>query len=355
VNVALLSPVYWPEVRRGTERFAHELGRGLLAAGHSPTIICGHGGRPAEAIEDGLRILRVPRLPESRLERRGFERHLTHVPFSVRALTREAPDVAHALYPADAAGAARWARRHGRPLILSYMGIPHRSALVARRERLRLTRSAVAGATATCVLSRTARDAFARWLGVEARVIAPGVDLETFSLAPADRAEVPTIVCAADAREPRKRVGLLREAFALVRRERPDARLILSAPAPGGDGIEARNLDDPHVLAAANREAWVAVLPSWGEAFGLVLIEALACGTAVVGSNREAIPEVIDRPEIGRLFDGDEAWALATALLEALELKALPGTAGACRARAEEFSWANTTRSYVELYREVLA
>ena len=212
VNVALLSPVYWPEVRRGTERFARELADGLLARGHSPTLICGHPGlRTATTVEDGLPVVRVPRLPEGRLERRGFERHLTHVPAAVRALRREAPDVGPRALPERRAPARRAGRGEtGRPLVLSYMGIPHRTALVARRGRLRLTLAAVRGAGATCVLSTTARDAFHRWLGVEARVIAPGVDLDAFTPDPAARAEDPTILCSADPGEPRKRVGLLR-------------------------------------------------------------------------------------------------------------------------------------------------
>lgn len=349
MNVALLTPRFWPEVRRGTERFAHELASGLTAAGHAPVVVTSGAG--PDTI-DGVRVVRVPRLPEGRLERRGFERHLTHVPFAVRATRRLRPDVVHALYPADAAGAARLRA----PLVFSYMGIPHRTALVARRERLRITRAAVRGAAVTCVLSATARDAFHRWLGVEARVIAPGVDLDTFTPEPGARAERPTILCAADPGEPRKRVGLLVEAFALVRREHPGARLLLDRRWTGaGVGIETRDLDDRAALAAANREAWVAALPSWGEAFGLVLLEAMACGTPVVGANREAIPEVVDSDAVGRLFDGDDPGALAAALLEALELAQDPGTAAACRAHAERFSWQRTVETYADLYAEVAA
>lgn len=357
MKVALLNPCFWPEVRRGSERFARELADGLIARGDEPRLVTSHPGRTSRAVEDGLPITRHRRPPQGRLRRRLFEPWLTHLPASYLDLLRGDDDLAHALYPSDGAAAARWRRRTGRPVVLSYMGLPHRTGLANRRLRVRLTLEAVHGASAVVALSETAREHFWRWLGVEARVIAPGVDLETFSPEPAERAPVPTILCAADAREPRKRVGLLVEAFAGVRRERPDARLLLGSPGPGGtlpEGVELRDLDGTATLAAANREAWVAALPSWGEAFGLVLIEALACGTPVVGADGGAIPEVLgDDRTIGRLFAGDDPGPLTRALLEALELSADPGTAAACRARAQDFSWEATADAYFDLYREL--
>ena len=144
-----------------------------------------------------------------------------------------------------------------------------------------------------------------------------------------------------------------------MRRERPAARLVLSRPrgAPpfAAEGVEWRDLDDRAALVAACREAHVAVLPSVAEAFGLVLVEALACGTPVVGSDRDAIPEVLGGDErIGRLFGGDEPAALARALLEALELAGDPGTPARCRERAERFSTDRTAEAYIALYKEVL-
>ena len=363
LRVALLNPVYWPEVRRGSERFARELADGLVARGHVPRIIVGHRGLPTATVEDGVEVLRVPRLPEGRLRRRLYEDHLTHIPFAYAALARGDDDIAHALHPTSGLAAARWSRRTGRPAVLSYMGIPHRQGLANRRRRLETTLRAIEGASAVVALSRAAADGFRRWLNVDARVIAPPVDLDAFTLGEG-RAADPTILCAADAGEPRKRVGLLVEAFELVRRERPGARLVISMPRDGalaarlaaaGDGIEVRDLDDRAVLAAANREAWVAALPSVGEAFGLVLVEALACGTPVVASDREALPEVVDRPEIGRLFAGDEPAPLAHALLEAFELATDPATAAACRARAQDFSSQACAAAYDALYGELLA
>lgn len=362
LRVALLSPVFWPEVRRGGERIARELADGLLARGHRPRLITSHRGPTSRTIEDGLPVVRVRRPPDGLLLRRGFEEHLTHLPGAYLALRGGDDQVATAIYPTDALAAARWSRRTGRPSVLTYLGIPDRRGLVWRRWRTAITLRAVAGSAATVALSHTAADAFRRWLGVDARVIHPGVDLRAFSPG-GERAELPTIFCAATPDEPRKRVGLLVRAFARVRRERPGARLVLVRPddaalgrrLAGEPGVElVAAVEGRAQMAGLYRAAWVSALPSVGESFGLVLAEALACGTPVVGSNLGAIPEVVDRDSIGRLFDGDGERELARALLEALELSRDPATPVACRARAEEFSTERSASAYEALYRELL-
>jgi glycosyltransferase involved in cell wall biosynthesis len=230
------------------------------------------------------------------------------------------------------------------------MGIPDHSGLMARRRRAEVTLRATRECDATVALSAAARDAFKRWLGVDTEVIPPPVDTQAFTPDPSKRAADPTIVCAADPNEPRKRVALLREAFALVRRERPQARLILDGRAKPGPGIETRALDDRAALADVYREAWVSALPSRGEAFGLVLVEAMACGTPVVATNDGGMREVVADERTGRLFDGDDPAALATALLEAIDLAGDPATPAACRARAEEFSAERCATAYLDLY-----
>jgi glycosyltransferase involved in cell wall biosynthesis len=360
LRVALLLPCFWPEVRRGTERMARELADELLARGHRPRLVTSHPGRPRRDVEEGLPITRHWRPPEMWLRRRGWLEYLSHVPFTAMDVAGGADDVVQPFYAADAQAAAWHTRRTGTPSVFAYMGIPTREGLVDRRGRLALTLRAARDCTVTTALSRAAAQHFERWLGIEARVIHPGVNLAAFSSG-GERHPQPTIFCGADVTEPRKRMGLLLEAFHEVRRRLPAARLVLSRPPGGavppgleGAGVEFADVDDRAALAEAYRCSWVAALPSFGEAFGLVLVESLACGTPVVGADDGAIPEIVDRPEVGRLFRRDDATSLAAALLEALELGGDPGVREACRARAHDFSTARCAEAYEALYRELL-
>src|SRR5262249_20567714 len=114
-----------------------------------------------------------------------------------------------------------------------------------------------------------------------------------------------------------------------------------------------------HLLSAAT----VFVCPSVYEPFGLVNLEAMACGTAVVASRVGGIPEIVVEGETGYLVDWDESDQPAFARGLALrigELLAGPGLAvrmgAAGRARVlEHFTWPAIADRTVALYRSVLA
>jgi phosphatidylinositol alpha-mannosyltransferase len=362
LSVAYLTPCYWPEVRRGGERMVHDLAAGLRARGHRPRVVTAHPGRATRSVEDGVEVVRHRRPPDGRLRRRGYEEHLTHVPSAYRALAAGTDDIAHAVHVTDGLAAARWSARTGRPSVLTHLGIPDRRELVARRRRLDITLRAARGCTCVTAVSRHSADAFQRWLGIDARAIHPPVDMERFQR-DGPRADAPTIFFAAAAETPHKRVGLLLDAFRLVRRDRPAARLVLLRPDDprlaadlvAADAAVSLVENDADVLVPSYSAAWVTALPSVGEAFGLVLAESLACGTPVVGSRHGGIPEIVDGPAVGRIFPVDEPDALARALVEALELAQDPSTAEACRRRADAFSAVRCVEAYEALYTELLA
>jgi glycosyltransferase involved in cell wall biosynthesis len=349
VRVALLHPCFWPEVRRGSERVIRELGDGLLARGHEPVLLTSHPGATTRTVEDGLPIVRARRPDDVWMRVRGWDRYLLHAPRQAVELTRARADVAHALYPADAVAASVLPK----PLVFSYMGLPDAAYLGERKGRRWTMEQACARADAVVALSEACARAFEDVLGVTARVISPGVDLEAFAPAPAQRAAQPTVVCSAARAEPRKRVDLLVEAV----RRLEGVRLILDRRGPEIDEpfVELRDLDDRAALAAVYREAWVSALPSVNEAFGLVLAEALACGTPVVAADRGGMPEVLGgRDDVGATFAGDSADALADALRRALALHEDSATPARCREQAERFSTDRTTGAYVALYAELL-
>jgi glycosyltransferase involved in cell wall biosynthesis len=359
IKAALLTFGYWPEVQRGGERIVHDLAVELSRLGHAPRIITSHPVRPTRAIEDGVPVLRSWRPPEAPLRLRKIEEHLSHLPASYLELRRGDDDVANAFYPTDALAAVRWSERTGRPAVFSHTGSPQRDHLSNRRLRLRILERATLGSAAVTALSRAARDNIWRWLGVEARLIYPGVDLSSFAVGD-QRAEQPTIVCAAAPDEPRKRVPMLVSAFARVRRERPGARLVLFRPRDPrladeltDEGVEFAD-PEPRAIADEFRRGWVSALASRNEAFGLVMVEALACGTPVVGPRDGGVPEIVDRPEVGRLFDPESEDDLVRALIEGIALAEDPGTCAACRRRAEDFSTRRTAEQYAALYRELV-
>ena len=67
------------------------------------------------------------------------------------------------------------------------------------------------------------------------------------------------------------------------------------------------------------RAATVFVLPSESEAFGLVLVEAMACGLPCIGTHVGGIPDILASPELGKLIPPRDVGALIEALRSLLE------------------------------------
>lgn len=157
--------------------------------------------------------------------------------------------------------------------------------------------------------------------------------------------------------EPRKGLDVLLEAWGFIRDRIPDAELLVM----GGN----RNLDLPGVefvgrVSGGEKKRLLAtsgilVTPNLGgESFGIVVLEGMAAGCAIVASDLDAFEAVLENS--GITFPAGDAEALADAVVDLLsdseEMRRL-GDQG--RQRARRYDWANVVTEYRVLYQAALS
>ncbi len=201
-------------------------------------------------------------------------------------------------------------------------------------------------------------------------IVPVGVDIDLFRPLP-DVAVVPgRLVTTASADVTMKGLKFLLEAVAKLRTERDDVHLVvIGKRKPGGAsdatikqlGLEAHvefvtDVPEQRIIELYS-QAELAVVPSLYEGFSLPAIEAMACGTPLVGTTGGAVPEVIGRDgDTALVVPPGDSEALATKLRWALEQPDLRATIGA-RGRqriVERWSWTHTAAKTVEQYRVLL-
>lgn len=360
-RVALVHPFSWPAVRRGGERYLHDLAWYLTTQGATVDIVVG-GRQFAIEPHDGARLVRL-RHPR-RLDVRGLTRLDTFGAPALAWLTRHRYDVVHALTPTAALAAVA----SGQRTVYTALGHPTPETIGRRRYDPMLFRSTVRRATAALALSASAADAIRRIAGVRPRVVPPGLRTERFPLRDEPRTGPARVLFPAYAEDRRKGLDVLLAAFAAVLDHRPDARLLLGG---GGNADWAFDTLDPasrrrvrdatDVLGAGELDdvagyyagATVTVLPSIDEAFGLVLVESLATGTPVVGVASGGPSEIVTDELVGRLAAPRDPASLAAAVLAVIGLAAEPATPARCAAHARQWDWVEEIGPlHLDVYRQ---
>jgi D-inositol-3-phosphate glycosyltransferase len=207
--------------------------------------------------------------------------------------------------------------------------------------------------------------------------VAPGVDLELFrpgsQLAARQALGIApdAVVLAFVGRiQPLKAPDVLLRAAAelLARGDVPRSRLVVVvAGGPSGTGLEAPTalqelavtlgIDDvvrflPPRRGEDLRDVYLAAdlvaVPSHNESFGLVALEAQACGTPVVAAAVGGLPVAVANGESGLLVSGHRSGAWASALVSAMAVRDV--LASGAVAHAREFSWERTTAALIAGY-----
>ncbi|MFP5256036.1 MAG: glycosyltransferase family 4 protein [Acidimicrobiia bacterium] len=214
-----------------------------------------------------------------------------------------------------------------------------------------------------CAVSPDARRLAQSHLGGEYQLVFNGVEVDRFAHGPAHPTEAPTVFFLGR-HEPRKGLDVLLAAF----RELPEhVRLWVGGDGPQTEELRRQHGHDPRIewlgrisdedRAARMRGATVYCSPSVrGESFGMVLLEAMAAGCALVASDLDGHRNVATDGVDALLTPVGDAHALAKAIGRVLDDAALREelVAGG-RRRADELSMDHLAEVYAEVYASIAA
>jgi len=326
---------------------------------------------PVVVVEPGFRVLHVVAGPRAPVPRNEFPALVG--PFTDAAheeLTRGTTyDVVHANYWVSGAVGHRLKHELGLPLVTTFHSLDRVKAEVGIDDEVDL-RPRVEAEVVRCadlVVASTAgeREQLVRLYGADPariEIVPQGVDAEVFS--PGDRdaakralgvAGRPTLLFAGRIQQ-LKGADLAVRALALLRDQRSVLLVVGGPSGPGGEAELARLhalVDDlglgarvrfvppqPHdLLATYYRAADVCVVPSRSESFGLVALEAAACGTPVVASNVGGLSIVVDHGTTGFLVERRDELEFAAAIDHVLHAEHTTMRANSVR-HASRFRWA---------------
>lgn len=376
-----------PEQLGGLQRYVRELA-GAIAARDIPVTVLARRVADAprrERTADGVEILRFD------VPARGDRLYLATYPLaSLRAVAgtvARGRGVVHVHYPLQGMAPAL----AGVPYVQTFHAPIHRELLpehhgryplpgVLRRPLVAVARGGEAlvarRAAATIVLTRYMRDRLAelsRAAALRAEVIPGGLDADRFSPGPGVEHPIARgadpLLFTARRLVPRTGVAELVRAMPEVVRALPQARLAIAGEGPLSCEVERLvaelSLTDVVFLLGRvsdrdlvrwYRAAALFVLPTQElEGFGISTIEALACGTPVVGTPVGGTPEILAPIDPRLLAGGRSARHLAAAILSVAQPPGrLPGLAHRVRGHVvPALAWPAIADRHLELYERV--
>ncbi len=362
MKIGVVTHAYYPRFGGVSEHVA-ALARQMRARGHQVTILTGHFPHEDPHEPDVVRVAPTYLIPHN-----GAYCDLTlspWLPARLGAALREGDfDVVHVHEPfAPVIGVCGVLLARCPVVGTFHASAPRNRGYAAFQRPLRAIGARLAARVA---VSDAARRFVARYVPGDYDVVPNGVDTGRFHprVAPADgRRRGRPVVLFVGRLDPRKGLGVLLSAMTGLRRAVPEAELWVVGDGPLGARFrrEAASLGDavrflgavpsdalPHYYAAAD----VVVSPATGnESFGIVLLEAMASGRALVCSDIDGYRSVVTDGEDGVLVPPQDAAALADTLVAVLrdpERRAMLAHAG--RRTALRYDWSAVAARMETIY-----
>ena len=369
MRVLFVSDVYFPRVN-GVSTSIATFRADLAALGVATTLVVPQYAAAA-AVSDDPQLIRVPsgRVPRDPEDRRMLWGELER---TLRGLRAEPFDLVHIHTPflAHYAG-VRYARAAGVPVVETYHTffeeylhhyVPLLPRALGRRLARAVTRSQCAQVDAIIAPSQPMRDMLEA-IGVAApvQVTPTGLPADRFALGDGARfrqqhglPEARPLLLYVGRVSHEKNIEFLIDSFLEVRRARPNALLVIAGEGPARGALAAQverlglerdvafvgYLDRERALADCYAAAAVFVFASRTETQGLVLLEAMAQGCAIVSTAHLGTASIL-QPGCGARVAPDEPVAFAQAVIDLLDD---PQRAARCGAQSRGYArtWASS-------------
>jgi glycosyltransferase involved in cell wall biosynthesis len=361
-----------PADRGGVGRYVDGLLGALSAAGADLAIVCQRADAERYSqIASHATIVPGPAAIAHRPARLAWEQ--TGLPLVAQQLSAEVVHSPHYTMPL----------RVGRPVVVTihdatFFTAPEAITAVKGTFYRSATRTALRRATRVIVPSKATRDELVRVLDADPTLLDVayhGVDPQLFHVpTEADKARVAarlglrgSYIAFLGVLEPRKNVPALIRGWveAVTWRDDPPA-LVLAGGTGWDEDVDAAVAEVPSHLRVVRPGylrfadlpgflggATVVAFPSHGEGFGLPVLEAMACGTPVLTTQRLSLPEVGGDAVAYTEPDAASIGAALSALLDdAARRRTL---ADAALARAREFTWAASAEAHMASYARALS
>lgn len=374
MKIAITGPHFWPYRKRGSAAYIYNLSKHLAEEGHDVEIITGKPGKTRIVINGNVTINYLSYLQHPVLHRFNIDRVHMFTLNCFKHFIQNKYDIVYCMYHPDGFTLSYLRKLRKIRYVQLVPTVPFRFHWKHSPIDPYMFARALRGADACVAPSNYARDYMLKNEQLHCEHIPCGVDMTHFRPLRKKNLSEPRILCTAALHDERKNIPLLVKAFEMLLRDGTKAVLQLAAETTSETNRRLASLvgndimNFIEILPAVTHtelpdyysEASVTVLPSVSETFGMTLIESLACGTPVVGTQSGALPEIINNPDVGSLFamDSDNSVSVKNlyhALKKTLDVAREEKTVERCREHVRAYDWKEVTRKMISFYERILS